>query len=191
MPFLVLRRYIYIDMPKEKNLQTKPYNLPLSDLAINQNHEIAGLSSGQEHDAYALLEESVSLLERHQELSEIITPLIVADAHDLASRMLPREETERLHLRFRNADNISEEGRANLRGLYLLARSYDITGDPAIAGALDYVFDEMPPYAADILAEAWHQTRFNENSVMQVNNLLESIADDRWDSRQLPEDRAA
>lgn len=141
-------------------------------LSLDDLHDIG-------EDPYLLLADALEVLQdcddRH---FDAVHSQVVEDAQNLASRLLPQTVVDELGLHVDHMDDIGFEQPPSLRGLFLLIRSYDATGDPTLRTTIEYILSTVPPHFSEHIAEAFQRAQSTQRTVMKEFNDL-AFADEQ------------
>jgi hypothetical protein len=117
---------------------------------------------------------------------------ILADAYDIACRMLPDDIVDLLELTPKQPDNIAFEAEApSLRGLYLLIHAYDHTRDTTLRRAIEYILGQTPPRLSKLLGEAYSNSLSSGEAVLAEYQKLAIDCDDELDETKAKEETKA
>ena len=131
---------------------------------------------------YVTLAETLDALQYADgEYRSIVQSVVIEDAHNLASRLLPLEVVDELGLHAKHMDDIGFEGRPNLRGLILLVRSYDATQDKTLGITLEHILNHVPPYLSEEVVEAFKRAQESKRPIMDEFVRIAFAADQKID----------
>lgn len=119
--------------------------------------------------AHERLEESIMMLKTHPQLhpfqQEELEGVIVQDALQLVSRLVPSQVAQELSLEIPVDDSLESE-LPTTSDIYLLADVIDTTHNPTIYDALEYMLEHELPTHGTILKQAFDKAKISGDPIM-------------------------
>jgi hypothetical protein len=193
-------------IPWSKDGEKKQQFAPTRSNASNRRgHDFVNEAEEPPHEldrAHYVLANSIDMLEQGHDDNGPFTlkqranlpGVVVNDAQDLASRILPAQIVDLLQLHSNSPEAIGSahiDEMTELRSLYLLIHAYDVTDDKPLKSAVEYIMKEMTPRNVEILQEAYHRGTESGESIINQFRQLSALIDSELHDNPLDTDEAS